>query len=163
MLTLVNIWFQSHDFAKVVRHATPLDRLLAASDMIWFYLGKAVAPIHLSFVYPQWNVTTNDMALGGALAAVVGVSVALILLRNSRWGRPVLIAWTTLLALLPVLGFTDVAYMQWSLVADHYQHLCADRHRALAGAALVRLVQHARSATITLGMINLRWRLLHWH
>ncbi len=27
------------------------------------------------------------------------------------------------MALVPVMGFTDVGFMQYSLVADHYQHI----------------------------------------
>ena len=38
--------------------------------------------------------------------------------------RALLFAWASFcLALVPVMGFTDTGYMQYSLVADHYQHL----------------------------------------
>ena len=28
---------------------------------IWFYLSKALAPVDLIFIYPQWNVQTDDI------------------------------------------------------------------------------------------------------
>ncbi|HEY2881864.1 MAG TPA: tetratricopeptide repeat protein [Pirellulales bacterium] len=145
-LTAVNIWFQSHDFSKIVRHANPLERLLAAADMIWFYLGKAVAPIHLSFVYRQWNITAGDFGAWVALAAVAVVTAALFWRRNTHWGRAVLFAWLFFcIALLPVLGFTDVAYMQWSLVADHYQHIALIAVVALVACAITLWMRQPRT------------------
>src|SRR5262249_30208134 len=41
---VVNIWFQAHANAEAIRHATPLQRILGAGAVIWFYLYKALAP-----------------------------------------------------------------------------------------------------------------------
>jgi hypothetical protein len=56
--------------------------------------------------------------------------LAALVVRSLRWGfrqrgaRPVLSAWGFfVVALVPVLGFTDVYFMTYSLVADQYQHL----------------------------------------
>ncbi len=38
------------------------------------------------------------------------------------------------MALAPVMGFTDVAFMQYSLVADRYQHIAIIGVIALASA-----------------------------
>ena len=42
-------------------------------------------------------------------------------------------------ALAPVMGFTDVAFMQYSLVADRYQHIAIIGLIALASAVWSRM------------------------
>ena len=50
-------------------------------------------------------------------------------------GRPFLFAWGFFcVALLPVMGFTDVGFMRYSLVADHYEHIAIIAVVALAAA-----------------------------
>ncbi len=56
LLTLLNVWFQTHGSDTVVRNVTAIDRLLGAATVVWFYLSKAILPINLSFVYPQWDI-----------------------------------------------------------------------------------------------------------
>ena len=123
-LTLVNVWFQNHGSPEAIRHATFLQRALGAGAVVWFYLFKALLPVHLIFVYPQWNVQPHDFRWWGPLAATGAVTAWLLWQRQSRWGRPALFAWMFYgLALLPVMGFTDVYFMKYSLVADHYQYI----------------------------------------
>jgi tetratricopeptide (TPR) repeat protein len=70
------------------------------------------------------------------LAAVLIVTVFLVWQRHTRWGRPLLFAWAFFgIALLPVLGFVDVGFMQFSLVADHYQYTAIIGVLALLAAA----------------------------
>src|SRR5262249_31541257 len=60
------------------------------------------------------------------LCASIAVTIALWWQRRRPWVRPILLAWLWFcVALVPVMGFTDVGYMKFSLVADHYQHLAA--------------------------------------
>src|SRR3954452_16160877 len=59
-LGLVMMWFQSHraiagDFSETTGIWTKAAR---AAWAFWFYVYKAVAPFHLSFVYPEWNGTS---------------------------------------------------------------------------------------------------------
>src|SRR5262249_1926450 len=54
-LTMVNIWFQTHNSGVAIRDVTGLQRLLGAAAAVWFYLEKALVPWGLSFVYPQWD------------------------------------------------------------------------------------------------------------
>ena len=35
----------------------PIERVLVAGRAIWFYLGKLIAPIDLTFIYPRWEVS----------------------------------------------------------------------------------------------------------
>ncbi len=139
-LTAVNLWFQAHSTGEVIRNVTLVQRLLGAGAVVWFYLWKAILPLHLSFVYSQWDINPDNLLWWLPLAAAVAVTTLLIWQRNSqssKWIRPLLFAWAFFcLALLPVMGFTDVTYMRNSLVADHYQYIAIIGIVALAAAAI---------------------------
>lgn len=149
-LAAVNVWFQTHGSGIAIRSVSGLDRLLGAGAVVWFYLGKALWPAHLIFIYPQWRIAAGEPRWWLPLAAAAGLTV--LLWRRSRAG---LFAWGYFCVMLvPVLGFTDIAFMEYSPVANHYQHLAivgvvgfaaaswerwhrASRAPALAAAALV--------------------------
>jgi tetratricopeptide (TPR) repeat protein len=119
----VNIWFQSHGAGEIIRDAGFSERLLGAGCVLWFYLYKALLPINLTFVYPQWHIQAGNWLWWLPLLAILAVTVVLWRYRKS-WSRPFLFAWGFFcVALAPVLGFTDVGFMQYSLVADHYQYI----------------------------------------
>jgi tetratricopeptide (TPR) repeat protein len=123
VLTVVNLWFQSHDSNEVIRHAGFMERLLDAGCVVWFYLYKAIWPFNLAFIYPNWNINAGKALWWLPLLAVLAVTAALWLYRSSR-SRPLLFAWGYFcVALAPVMGFVDVGFMKYSLVADHYQHI----------------------------------------
>lgn len=138
VLTYVNIWFQKHGLDLVVRDVDFTQRLAGAGAVVWFYLAKAVAPLHLVFVYPQWEIEPARFIWWLPLAAVLIVTLLLarrIRAPTANWGRACLFAWLFFcVALVPVLGFTDVGFMQYSLVADHYQHIAMIAVAALIGA-----------------------------
>lgn len=122
-LTLVNIWFQSRGGGGVIRDVTLLERVLGAAAVVWFYLYKALLPVNLIFIYPQWDIRATDPRWWAPLVAAI-VTTGLL---TWQWRRPVaralLVAWLCFgLGLLPVLGLTDVYFMKFSLVADHYQY-----------------------------------------
>ncbi len=122
-LVLVNIWFQTHGGTEPIRTASLGERLLGAGAVVWFYLSKALLPVHLAFVYPQWHIEVANPLWWLPLLSALGVSVVLLRFRGT-WGRPFLMAWAFFcIALLPVMGLTDVYFMRYSLVADHYQHV----------------------------------------
>jgi protein O-mannosyl-transferase len=124
-LVAVNIWFQTHGVG-VIREATLLQRLLGAGAVVWFYLAKALAPLGLAFVYPQWSVDARDPRWWIPPAAALAVT--LLLWRSRARVRSLLAAWLFFcIGLLPVMGFADVYFMKYALVADHYAHI------ALAG------------------------------
>ena len=135
-LTVVNVWFQAHHLAaaEVIRHATPLERLLGAGAVVWFYLSKAVLPLNLVFFYPLWHVDAGRALWYLPLLAALGATGWLW-----RRSRPAFFAWLYFgAALVPVMGFTDVYYMKFSLVADHYAHLALLGVAALGGYGLSR-------------------------
>jgi tetratricopeptide (TPR) repeat protein len=122
-LGAVAVWTQRLASHEIVRSAGFEERLLGAAAAVWFYLFKALWPAKLVFVYPQWRIAATNPLWWLPLAAAVGVTGVLWRARRS-WGRSPLFAWGYFcVMLIPVLGFTDVYFMRYSLVADHYAHL----------------------------------------
>jgi tetratricopeptide (TPR) repeat protein len=123
VLSGVNMWFQTHGTGEVIRIASFAERLLGAGCAVWFYLYKALLPIDLAPIYRQWHIETGNLLWWLPLAAALAVTLVLWVYRKS-WARPLLFAWGFFcVALVPVLGFTDVLFMRYSLVADRYQHI----------------------------------------
>jgi tetratricopeptide (TPR) repeat protein len=130
--------FQQHVSAgqTVVRSDGLLSRTAVAGCAVWFYFWKLIWPVDLMFVYPRWNlgaVSTLWFLPGLVLAAIF----VLAWRWRRSWGRPVLMLIVCYVALLlPALGFVNIYFMEFSLVADHWQYAamivpCA----AFAGAA----------------------------
>ena len=154
LLTAVNVWFQTHGAEIVIRSANFVERLLGAGGVVWFYLYKAILPVDLAFVYSQWRIEVNNPLWWLPLAAALAVTAVLWRFRQT-WARPLLFAWAFFcVALVPVMGFTDVGFMKYSLVADHYQHIAIIAVIALASAfwSLWRQciqMKHRWAATLT--------------
>lgn len=147
VLTVVNIWFQTHGVHEVIRNVTPTERVLGAGAVVWFYLFKSLLPIDLMFVYPQWHVQANAWVWWLPLCAAFLVTAVLWWQRNTRWGRPLFFVWMFFcVALVPVMGFTDVYYMKTSLVADHYAYFALPAVVALVAAAFSLAIYHLRGA-----------------
>ncbi len=189
-LTLVDIWFQGHHLAAVetIRHAGGLERLLGAGAAVWFYLAKALLPIRLILPYPLWRIDPASagwwLPLLGALAVtgllgIKGRPAARRRLLDANhavanspspgdggmW-RMILFAWGYFcVALIPVMGFTDVYFMKFSLVADHYQHLALIGVTTLAGAGWAEWRRRMpgslpwAAAVVAIGLLGaLTWR-----
>jgi protein O-mannosyl-transferase len=134
-LTAVNVWFQTHGTGEAIRSASFVQRIAGAAAAVWFYLAKALLPINLLFVYPQWQINASDWLWWLPLLAAVAVAAMLMWKRNTYWGHALLFGWGLFcVALLPVLGFADVYFMKYSLVADHYQYIAVIGIVALAAA-----------------------------
>ena len=134
VLVAMNLWFRGHGSAEVIREASGLERLLGAAGVVWFYLGKALWPAPLIFVYPAWRVSPANPLWWLPLLGVLAVTGWLWSVRRSR-ARALLFGWGYFcLMLFPVMGFADVYFMKYSLVADHYQHLAIVGVMVLAAA-----------------------------
>ncbi len=116
-----------------------LERCVIAGRAFWFYLGKLLWPINLTFIYPRWEI-----GQGGPTEAIwpLGVLMLLAVLWAGRglWGRgPLAAAAFFAVTLSPALGFFNVYPMLFSFVADHFQYLASIGPIALAAAGLERL------------------------
>jgi tetratricopeptide (TPR) repeat protein len=152
----VNVWFQTHGTEKVFRDAGFAERLMGAGGVVWFYLYKAFFPVDLAFVYRQWHIEAGNLLWWLPLLAALIVTAILWLYKES-WSRGVLFAWGFFcVALAPAMGLVDVQFMQYSLVADRYQHIAIIGVVALASALwslwLWRVRGGMRSAAIAVAV-----------
>jgi tetratricopeptide (TPR) repeat protein len=146
VLVVVNIWFQRHGVNTPIRNASPAERILGAGAAIWFYLFKAVLPINLIPIYPQWQVRADNLWWWLPLLAAVGMT-ALLWRRRDHGTRSALFAWCYFCVMLaPVLGLKDVYFMKYSLVADHYEHLAIIGFVAFLSACLALAWRHLSPA-----------------
>ncbi len=120
----MNIACQNRGLSETIRSVSFAQRLAGAGAVVWFYLSKAIAPIDLVLVYPQWRIQTAKLIWWLPLAAAAILTALLWRHRHGAWSRAILFGWAFFCAALaPVLGFTDVGFMQYSLVADHYPYI----------------------------------------
>lgn len=154
ILGLATVWFQVHRgiAGAHIPIGNYLERLAAAGDVVWFYLGKALVPLHLSMIYPQWNYSQLS---SWPLAALVAL-LALLVYYQHRWN------WTQacwlalgayILILTPVLGFVPMAFMRLALVADHFQYPALPAVTALLGALAAWAIRRQRAAALAPGFV----------
>jgi tetratricopeptide (TPR) repeat protein len=102
----------------------PLERVLLAGRVVWFYLGKLLWPVDLMFFYPRWEISRSVWWLYLFPLGVLGLMIGLWVLRKRSRG-PLAALLFFVAALLPALGFVDVYPFRYSFVADHFQYLAS--------------------------------------
>lgn len=136
---LGTVWFESTHIGASGDAFTlgGVERGLLAGRVVWFYLGKLLWPVGLTFFYPRWTID--------ALAAWQWIfpGAALLLLAGLvAWSRrdraPLAAALLFGGTLFPVLGFVDVYPFVFSYVADHFQYLASLGMIAFLAAAATR-------------------------
>ena len=119
-------------------------RLVLAGRAVWFYTGKLFCPTNLCFIYPRWELRPQAVAAWLPLAAVVLVAAVLWHFRRAGWARATTFGVAYfILVLLPVLGFFDIYFFQYSFVADHFQYLAGIGLIAVAVSAATTISQRA--------------------
>ena len=100
-----------------------LERILIAAQAVWFYVGKLLWPTNLMVIYPHWDVSVENLIPWLSVVATVGVLALLWGCRHRIGKGPLAGVAFFVITLLPILGFVDHKYMQFSFVADRYQYL----------------------------------------
>lgn len=124
ILGLVTVWFQYNRSigGDIVRTDSFLSRLAGSGWVVWFYLYKAILPLKLSFVYPRWDIDDSSVISFLPLFLVIGTALVFWWYRRG-WSRPFFVATGYFaVTLFPVMGFFNIYFMRYSLVADHYQY-----------------------------------------
>ena len=142
----------------VVRADSLLSRTVIAGCAIWFYAWKFVCPVNLIFCYPRWSISAHD-----PLAYVPGILLIAIFAaawwKQKTWGRPVVMTIVCYVALLlPVLGFVNIYFMEYSLVADHWQYAATIVLSAALAASLAAIARrfpqfHPTQRPLRLGLL----------
>lgn len=140
---------------------TPLQRALLAGRVVWFYFGKLILPVNLSFVYPRWTLGPADLA--GIFGVIAALALAFLLWRYRQRG-----ALAALLffagTLFPALGFINVYPFVFSFVADHFQYLASlGVITALAAGATIRLVAWPRAFQAGAALVLLVLTVITWN
>lgn len=102
---------------------TILDRCMIAGRAIWFYLGKAIWPVDLIFIYPKWDLNENVATQLLVASAALIVLFTLVLLSRRIGRAPATAALLFAGTLAPALGFVNFYPQRYSFVADHFQYL----------------------------------------
>lgn len=159
----LTIYFQTHQALRGVQVQTEnlYERLAAAGIAVWFYLGKALFPVHLCAVYPSWAERFPGLLrLVPLLLLAGGLLVGWIFRRT--WGRYVLLPLTCfILTLLPVLGLLDMYFMIFARVSDHFAYLALLVVGASAAGALSRIkltaLRYGIASVILTSLTALTW------
>lgn len=150
----------------------PVERLLLAGRVVWFYAGKLLWPYPLIFIYPRWNIDAASWSQYlfplAALAVLMGLMALVVRLRLRA---PLAVALIFGGTLVPVLGFINVFPFLFSFVADHFQYHASPAFFAgvAAGLALLSkrvgrpLVTGTAALVLVLILCVLSWRQAHMY
>ena len=136
----VSMWTQRLQLATVTDPQwmrTWPERLGAAGDAVWFYLGKLLWPHPLITIYPRWQIAAGQWVSYLALLAMI-VILSIFWLNRQPWFRACFFAFAYfLVTVLAALGLIDNPIFRLSLVFDHLQYLASIGPLALVGTGLV--------------------------
>jgi tetratricopeptide (TPR) repeat protein len=118
-----------------------LQRILLAGRAVWFYLGKLIWPLDLSFTYVRWTIDPSQWWQWIFPIAAVVTTFALWAIRG-RWRAP-LAGWLFFCGtLFPILGFVSLYMFLYTFVADHLQYLASMGVIVVASAGIAQGLKH---------------------
>lgn len=158
-LALVTIWFQNGRAIgqELIPIGGPWSRIAGAGFAAWWYLEKALLPVHLNTIYNAVPLLPADLVQkfgliqeAGPRASqfIKGIVVLLLVFgtlgayligdkKRTLPGRtPFFVLAYFLGTLFPVLGFFKMSYMRVALQADHFQYLSDISIIALVAAGI---------------------------
>lgn len=137
----------------------PAGRLVLSGKIFWFYLGKIVWPVPLSFSYGLWEIDPSRALSWIPLLAAAAVAVGCAVAARKGRGGPLVALLAYGITLSPALGFLNVYPMRYAYVADHFQYLAGIAPIALLVAASARLLRgHAALPVAAAVLALLSWR-----
>jgi Flp pilus assembly protein TadD len=144
------------------------DRVLIACRALWFYLGKLVLPVDLTFSYPRWEMSAADFSSYWGLFACLMAGWMLWRWRDKTGRGPIAAMAFFVVTLSPTLGLISLFTFYWTFVADHYQYMASIGPIALAVAAACHIMNRnkkryktamgvtAAAVLLALGMLTFR-------
>ncbi len=120
------------------------DRPFIAAAAIWFYVGKALMPLDLTPIYPQWHVDIHQAIWWVPLLGLAGVCALLIRYRDRIGNLPFWCLFNFLIPLLPVIGLMKFGYLRLAYVADHFMYLPMVGMAGLLGVLMHRAFLRSR-------------------
>lgn len=148
VLGLVTVWFQYN--RALDGQPVPLGdwatRLARAGWAVWFYLGKALAPLGLSFIYPRQQISGASLAAWLPLFSLAVCGFVAWRFR-SGWGKHALAGIGIFAVMLfPVLGFFSQGFYEHSFVADWWQYFSLPALMTLVVAACHHWLRRLRAS-----------------
>ncbi|MDB6028503.1 MAG: Tetratricopeptide repeat protein [Verrucomicrobiales bacterium] len=118
----INFQYQHAISTDVVSTSDFPARMATAGRAVWFYAGKILWPAQLSFMYPRWEIDAKSVVSFLPGIAAIG-AFGLFWFFRKTWGRPPLFGLGYfLVTLFPVLGFFNIYFQKYTLVADYWQY-----------------------------------------
>ncbi len=153
---------------------TPVERVVVAGRVAWFYLGTLLWPAGLAFIYERWAIDAGSAVQWLFPVSAVAVAGALWLLRGRIGRGPAAACAIYVVTLGPALGFVNVFPMRYAFVANHFAYLATIPLIAgiAAGLALAcRAVWRPRLRFVPVGLAvvilavlsALTWRQATWY
>ncbi|MBN2020937.1 MAG: tetratricopeptide repeat protein [Sedimentisphaerales bacterium] len=163
---LLTMWWEHHrqGVALIDLGLTFLDKVLIATRGLWFYAGKILWPVNLSFSYPRWEINANDPAQYIWMFGCLLVAGVLWFFRKGV-GRGVIAGIIFfVITLLPMLGFFQLYTFIYTWAADHYAYMATIGLIAIVMAGGLKLTEKYAKAIgpIAAGVVLVLLGILTW-